>query len=91
MTRHARAQAACEEYKPAWLVSGVSCICQNAGQESPDPLCLIKRPAHFTYTVDMLGDFVSRVFPPADITAAHQLDTDIRRSWAAMPCACSIR
>jgi len=72
MTRHAVDAAAREEYKRAWEIAGVTCIFQNAGQESQDPLCLMKRLAHFTYTVDMLGDIVQRVVRPADITAAHQ-------------------
>ena len=80
LTRHAVDAAAREEYLRAWQASGVTCIFQNAGQESQDPLCLVKRLAHFTYTVDLLGDFVARVVRPADILAAHRL----RRRCLAM-------
>jgi membrane dipeptidase len=72
MTRHVNDEAERAEYRLAWKAAGVTCIFQNAGQEGQDPLRLLKRLARFTYTTDMLSDFVSRVVRPADIIAARQ-------------------
>lgn len=58
------------EYRDGWQASGVTCIFQNAGQECQDPMRLIKRLARFTYTTDMLRDFVSKAVTPADVEAA---------------------
>lgn len=57
------------EYLEGWRASGVTCIFQNAGQECQDPMRLIKRLAHFTYTTDMLREFVSKAVTPDDIEA----------------------
>lgn len=59
------------EYLEAWRASGVTCIFQNAGQECQDPMRLIKRLAHFTYTTDMMRDRVSKAVTPDDIEAAR--------------------
>jgi len=60
------------EYREGWLASGVTCIFQNAGQECQDTLRLLKRLARFTYTTDMLRDFVSKAVTPSDIEAAKK-------------------
>ncbi len=60
------------EYQQAWEASGVTCVVQNAGEETQDPQRLIKRLAQFTYVTDMLGGFVARAAKPADIVAARQ-------------------
>jgi membrane dipeptidase len=72
MTRCVTSAAERQEYMDAWKASGITCIFQNAGEESQDPMRLIKRLARFTYTVDMLGGFLRRAAVPDDIVAAHQ-------------------
>jgi len=60
------------EFKEAFDASGVTCIFQNAGEEGQDPMVLIKRLARFTFTTDMLSDFVSKAVTPADILQAKK-------------------
>lgn len=60
------------EFKEAFDASGVTCIFQNAGEEGQDPMVLIKRLARFTYTTDMLSDFVPKAVTPADILQAKK-------------------
>lgn len=59
-----------DEYLEAWRASGVTCVLQNAGEESSAPLRLLKRLAHFTYLTDVMRDYVFRARNPADIEAA---------------------
>ena len=54
MTRPALVAREREEFLNAMKVAGVDCIFQNAGEESSDPLVLMKRLAHFTYLGDMM-------------------------------------
>ncbi len=61
-----------DEYTNAWRSSGVTCILQNAGEESQDPMVLMKRLARFTYVTDMLRDVVQRAATPDDIVAAKK-------------------
>lgn len=72
MTRCVTSAAERDEYKNAWSASGVTCIFQNAGEESQDPLRLIKRLARFTYVTDMLRDFVHKSAVPDEIAAAKK-------------------
>ena len=72
MTRCVTDAAERAEFEAAWKASGVTCIFQNAGEESQAPLTLIKRLANFTYTTDMLRDFVSKAVTPDDIEAAKR-------------------
>jgi membrane dipeptidase len=72
MTRPVTSAPERAEYQDAWRASGVTCIFQNAGEESQDPLRLIKRLARFTYVTDLLRDFVHKAARPGDITAARQ-------------------
>lgn len=72
MTRHITSAEEQREYREGWLASGVTCIFQNAGQECQDPMRLLKRLARFTYTTDMLRNFVSKAVTPADVEAAKQ-------------------
>lgn len=60
------------EYMDAWKASGLTCIFQNAGEESQDPMRLIKRLARFTYVTDMLRDFVVKAATPDEIVAAKK-------------------
>lgn len=57
------------EYKSAWRASGVTCNFQNSGQESQDPMVLMKRLAHYTFVTDHLSDFVSKVLTAEDVEA----------------------
>jgi membrane dipeptidase len=60
------------EFIEAWKASGMTCIFQNAGQESQDPLRLLRRLGHFTYALDMAGDFLVRVTDANDILQAKR-------------------
>ncbi len=70
MTRYVTVPTERAEFVQAWEASGVTCIFQNAGEESQDPLTLLKRLARFTYATDMLGDVMSKAATPDDIVAA---------------------
>jgi membrane dipeptidase len=72
MTRCVTDPAEREEYLAAWEAAGVTCIFQNAGEESQAPLQIIKRLARFTYVTDMLGDFVRKAVSPEDLLAAKR-------------------
>ncbi len=60
------------EYLDAWKASGVTCVFQNAGEESSDPQRLLKRLAYFTWLTDKMRDRVSRAAFPEDIEAAKK-------------------
>lgn len=72
MTRCVTDPAEQREFKEAFDASGVTCIFQNAGEEGQDPLRLIKRLARFTFTTDMLADFVPKAVTPDDIVQAKK-------------------
>jgi len=67
MTRHVNNPELYNEYKEAWEASGVTCVFQNAGEESNDPMQIIKRFARFTYVADMLKDKLNRAVAPEDV------------------------
>jgi membrane dipeptidase len=60
------------EFQGAWEAAGVTCIFQNAGEESQAPLRIIRRLACFTYVADAMRDFLVRATTPEDIVAAGQ-------------------
>ncbi|MBI3944381.1 MAG: membrane dipeptidase, partial [Armatimonadetes bacterium] len=70
MTRHAYDPGLRAEYRDAWDAAGVTCILQNAGEESNSIPLLLKRLARFTHVTDLLRDFVARAATPDDIAAA---------------------
>ena len=72
MTRCVTAAAERAEFQEAWKAAGVTCIFQNCGEESQDPLVLLKRLARFTYVTDMMRDFVQKAATPDDIVAAKK-------------------
>ncbi len=72
MTRCLTSVSERSEYLAAWKASGLTCIVQNAGEESQDPLRSIKRLARFTYVTDMLRDSVEKAVVPDDIAAAKK-------------------
>jgi membrane dipeptidase len=72
MIRMATDQAERKEFLEAFRAAGVTCIFQNAGEESNDPLRLVKRLARFTFATDLLRDELSKAVAPDDIVAAKQ-------------------
>jgi membrane dipeptidase len=60
------------EFFDAFRAAGVTCIFQNAGEEGNDPLQLLKRLAHFTFTTDALSPELSKVVRPDDVVAAKK-------------------
>lgn len=71
MTRAAVDEREREEFVRAWNAAGMTCIFQNCGEESSDPLRLIKRLARFTYLTDHLNGVLRRAVTPADVERAH--------------------
>ena len=71
MTRPALVAQEREEFLNAMKVAGVTCIFQNAGEESSDPLVLMKRLAHFPYLGDMMRGDLVRASLPEDVEAAR--------------------
>jgi len=61
-----------KEFMDAWDASGVTCILQNAGEESQDAQTLIRRLANFTFVSDLLPDFAPKAVTPDDIVAAKE-------------------
>lgn len=72
MTRYVTDPLEEQEYRDAWRASGVTCVFQNAGEESQDPLVLIKRLARFTYATDLLKGFVAKAAVPEDVEQAKR-------------------
>jgi membrane dipeptidase len=70
MTRAAVNAAERAEFLQAWKASGVTCIFQNCGEESNDPMVLMKRLARFTYLTDELRDDLRRAVFPGDVQRA---------------------
>ena len=60
------------EFAEAFACSGVTALFQNAGEESQDPLRLLKRLARFTHLGDNLREILVRATHPDDLTDAHQ-------------------
>ena len=71
MTRAAAVAAEREEFIRAWNAAGMTCIFQNCGEESSDPLRLIKRLARFTYLTDHLEGILRRTVTPDAVERAH--------------------
>ncbi len=72
MTRAALDPQERAEFAEAMRCSGVMAIFQNAGEETQEPLQLLKRLARFTYLSDNLRGTLVRATSPQDIEAAHQ-------------------
>ena len=71
MTHAAVIEAEREEFIRAWNAAGMTCIFQNCGEESSDPLRLIKRLARFTYLTDHLDGVLRRSVTPHAVERAH--------------------
>ncbi|MDD4143669.1 MAG: membrane dipeptidase [Prolixibacteraceae bacterium] len=70
MTRFINIEKERKEYENAWLASGVTCVFQNAGEEGNAIERLLKRLARFTYSTDMMKNFISKAVTPEDIIKA---------------------
>lgn len=72
MTRAALVPQERSEFAEAMRCSGVTAIFQNAGEETQEPLQLLKRLARFTYLTDHLRGTLVRATSPQDVEAAYQ-------------------
>jgi len=72
MTRYATNERERKEFENAWRASGVTCVFQNAGEEGNAVERLLKRLARFTYSTDMMGDFLKKAVRPDDIIKAKE-------------------
>jgi len=72
MTRAAVDPAERAEFIQAWKAAGMTCIFQNCGEESSDPLVLVKRLSRFTYLTDSLRDVLRRAVFPDDVRRAKE-------------------
>jgi membrane dipeptidase len=72
MTRCVTDAAERMEFQEAWESSGVTCIFQNAGEESQSPLRILRRLSRFTYVADAMREFLVRATLPEDIVAAKE-------------------
>ncbi len=71
MTRAVTVEAEREEFIRAWNAAGMTCLFQNCGEESSDPLRLIKRLARFTFLTDHLTGVLRRAVTPDDVERTH--------------------
>lgn len=60
------------EFATAWRASGITCVFQNAGQESQDPQRLLRRLGNFSFALDMMPDFLIRATAVGDIERAKR-------------------
>ena len=72
MSRYVVNERERNEYKNAWKASGVTCVFQNAGEEGNAVERLLKRLARFTYSTDMMRDFICKAVTPDDIVLAKK-------------------
>ncbi len=72
MTGHLSETALDKEFRQAWQASGVTCIVQNAGEETQFPLQILKRLARYTLICDLSRDFLVKVAHPEDILLAKK-------------------
>lgn len=72
MTRCVDSAEERKEYEDAFEAAGVTCIFQNAGEESNSVKVLLKRLARFTYVTDMIPEFVRKGLRPEDMLAAKR-------------------
>ena len=72
MSRFVDSERERKELENAWKASGVTCLFQNAAYSCNDVGKLIKRLSRFTYTTDMLRDFLCKAVTPDDIIQAKK-------------------
>ncbi len=72
MTRYATNERERQEFINAFEAAGVTCVFQNAGEESNDIKVLLKRLANFTYACDRMPDYLRKAVIPDDIILAKK-------------------
>lgn len=72
MTGWSKSSGLREEYRQAWEASGVTCTFLNAGEESHDPLRLIKRLARYVALTDEMPEVLQRAVTVEDIRNARR-------------------
>lgn len=72
MSRFVMDKSERDEFENAWKASGVTGVIQNAGEEGNEVKRLLKRLAHFTYTTDMMRDFIGKAVTPDDFIQAKK-------------------
>lgn len=72
MTRFVTDAAERKEYEGAWAAAGVTCIVRNAGEESSDPLRLMRRLARWVYVTDRMREKFPKAVKADDIVAAKK-------------------
>ncbi len=72
MSRYVDNERERKEFENAWKASGVTCVFQNAGEEGNAVERLVKRLARFTYSTDMMRDFICKAVTPDDIVLAKK-------------------
>jgi membrane dipeptidase len=70
LTRFMNIPAERDEFAQACAAAGVTCVMQNAGEESQALFTLIKRLARFTYVTDHLKGLLSKALQPDDVLSA---------------------
>jgi len=60
------------EFEEAWDAAGVTCVFQNAGEESQATMTLLRRLANYTYLSDLVRDYAFRAACPDDVVRAHE-------------------
>ena len=71
-TRYVKVEKERKEFENAWKASGVTCVFQNAGEEGNSIEKLLKRLARFTYSTDVMKDFLIKAVSPDDVVRAKQ-------------------
>lgn len=72
MTRFVTDPAERAEYEGAWTAAGVTCIVRNSGEESSDPLRLLKRLARWIHVTDRMRAKFPKAVKAEDIVAAKR-------------------
>jgi membrane dipeptidase len=72
MTRFVDNERERKEFENAWKASGVTCVGQNAGAEGNAIDLLLKRLSNFTYSTDMMRDFIVKAVTPDDVVKAKE-------------------
>ncbi len=72
MTRWATDAGERKEFLEAMRASGVTCVFQNTGEESSNPLQLLKRLARFSHATTLAPDVCFKAGQPDDIVAAKR-------------------
>ena len=70
MTRYVNDEKEREKFEMAWNAAGVTCVFQNAGEESNTVKVLLKRLARFIYVTDQIPEFVGKAIHPDQVVNA---------------------